>query len=364
MHTNDAAFLDMATTLAEAGEGFTTPNPPVGCVIVRDGTIVGSGYHRRAGLPHAEVEALAVAGAAARGATAYVTLEPCAHFGRTPPCADALLAAGIARVVYAVRDPNDLARGGADRLCAAGIAVAHMPRPRATVQLRPWCFAQAADRVYVIAKFAGSLDGAIALPSGEARWITGPAARAAAHLLRQRTDAIMVGVGTVLADDPSLDPRPTGRTPAPSLKVVLDSAGRTPPTARLFSSPGPVLIAVTDAAPASRLEALRDAGAEVLIVDAENGHVAPHTVLKALRARGLNSVLVEGGGKVLGSMMQAALVDELHAFIAPRILGAGRSPFEGLALPNLAAAPRLHDPQVGVCGEDLHIWGEIRREAA
>ena len=328
-------FLSRALALARRGLGRTSPNPAVGAVLVRDGQVVGEGYHHRAGEPHAEVLALREAGEAARGATLYVTLEPCSHWGRTPPCADALIRAGVRRVVACTLDPNPRVDGrGFARLAAAGVEVALAGEP----------FRERARRLnaayekhvttglpYVTLKVAMSLDGKIATASGDSRWISGEASRAMAHRMRARHDAVMVGVGTVLADDPLLTARPPGRPPARQpLRVVVDSEARTPPGSRLVASAGPgapVLVATTTRAPAARADALRAAGAEVLALPpGPDGRVDLRALMAHLGGRGITGVLVEGGATLAGSLVASGLVDEVVAFVAPVILGGERAP--------------------------------------
>jgi diaminohydroxyphosphoribosylaminopyrimidine deaminase/5-amino-6-(5-phosphoribosylamino)uracil reductase len=357
--TDDLAHMDRAVALARHAEGHTSPNPAVGCVIVRDGRVVGEGWHEAPGRPHAEAMALAAAGGSAQGSTAYVTLEPCAHHGRTPPCADALIAAGVASVVYAVADPNPLARGGADRLRAAGLDVRHLPHEGAAELTRGWCHFVRTGRPYVFAKFAASLDGRIATRDGESKWITGPQARGHGHGLRQRTDAIIVGIGTVLADDPGLDPRPEDIAPAPGLKVVLDRQGRTPVTARLLDTPGEALIVCSEDAPADRRRALAARGAEVLALPrGADADIWP-PLLERLTQRAVVSAMIEGGARVLGSAFDAGVVDEVWAFLGPRILGSGRSAVEGEGGWRLADAPRLAAMDCTRLGDDILIRGRI-----
>ncbi|HEY8486216.1 MAG TPA: bifunctional diaminohydroxyphosphoribosylaminopyrimidine deaminase/5-amino-6-(5-phosphoribosylamino)uracil reductase RibD [Limnochordales bacterium] len=328
-------WLRRALALARRGAGLTSPNPAVGAVVVRDGRVVGEGFHRRAGGPHAEVVALAQAGELARGATLVVTLEPCDHWGRTPPCTEAILRAGVARVVACTVDPNPRVRGrGFARLQDAGVEVLLAP-PWAAQRAR--ALNEAYEKYittgipYVTCKAAMSLDGKIAATSGQARWITGPQARRLAHRLRALHDAVMVGVGTVLADDPMLNARPGRRAPARQpLRVVVDSLARTPPDAALFhpvGPTGPVLVAATQRAPAGRVAALRDAGAEVLLLPADDhGRVDLRELLAALGRRAITSILVEGGGTLHAALLEAGLVDRVAVFIAPKILGGQHAP--------------------------------------
>ena len=322
-----------ALELARLGLATTDPNPRVGCVIVAGTRVVGEGWHRRAGGPHAEAIALEAAGAAARGATAYVTLEPCSHHGRTPPCADALVEAGIRRVVYAMRDPNPRVDGGGiARLEAAGIAVEGGVLEREALELNPGFVSRMTrGRPWVTVKLAASLDGGTALPGGESRWITGEAAREDVQRLRARASAVMTGSGTVIADDPRLDVRlpDTERQP---LRVILDTRLRTPPGARILAPPGQVLILCSVEEPA-RAAALRAAGAEVLAVGASGGGVDLEAALAALAGRQVNELLVECGAGLAGALLAAGLVDELLLYLAPTLLGRGARPLAALEAP-------------------------------
>lgn len=328
----DAALMGRALALAALGEGRTRPNPPVGAVVARDGAVVGEGFHAAAGGPHAEVVALAAAGEAARGATLYVTLEPCAHHGRTPPCTEAILAAGVARVVAAVSDPDPrVAGGGLDALRRAGVAVALGTLAEEAGELiAPFARHAASGRPLVTAKYAMTLDGRIATRTGHARWITGPAARRRAHALRDAADAVLVGAGTVRADDPRLTVRHgvRGRAPRQPLRVVLDGRGGLSASARVFDAdlPGRTVLATTADPPphAARLEAR---GVEVVrLPAAADGRVDLGALLDWLGARDVMSLLVEGGSAVLGAFFAAGLVDRVVAFVAPKIVGGAGAP--------------------------------------
>ncbi|MBE3599055.1 MAG: bifunctional diaminohydroxyphosphoribosylaminopyrimidine deaminase/5-amino-6-(5-phosphoribosylamino)uracil reductase RibD [Limnochordaceae bacterium] len=328
----EARWIRRALALAARGVGTTHPNPAVGAVLVRDGSVVGEGYHRKAGGPHAEVVALRQAGPMAEGATLYVTLEPCAHWGRTPPCADALIAAGVRRVVACTVDPNPKVLGrGFEKLRAAGVDV--------RLAGEPWGLkARKLNAAYekyittglpfVTLKVAMSLDGKIATASGESQWITGERARALGRRLRARHDAVMVGIGTALADDPLLTVRDIRGKPAPRqpLRVVVDSAGRLPPSARLVRSASPeapVVVAVTDRAPGERVTALRSAGLQVQAFPRDGtGRVDLRSLLQWLAsAREVTGVLVEGGATLHGAFLESGLVDALEVFVAPKLLG-------------------------------------------
>ncbi|MBM5812036.1 MAG: bifunctional diaminohydroxyphosphoribosylaminopyrimidine deaminase/5-amino-6-(5-phosphoribosylamino)uracil reductase RibD [Gammaproteobacteria bacterium] len=322
-----------ALELAARGLWTTDPNPRVGCVIVRDGRIVGEGWHEVCGGPHAEVMALAAAGAAARGATACVTLEPCSHHGRTPPCADALIAAGIGRVCVAARDPNPRVAGsGLARLAAAGIEVRTGPGARAARRLNPGFFSRhERGRPWLRLKLATSLDGRTALADGRSRWITGAAARADNQRLRARAGAILTGVATVLADDPRLDVRVPGAARQP-LRVVLDSSLRLSPVSRIVAPPGEVLV-LTSSADAGRRAALASAGVRVERLPAGHGGVDLAAALRRLAELEINELHVEAGATLSGALLAEGLVDELVLYMAPSLLGAGARPLAVLPEP-------------------------------
>ncbi|MEM9232705.1 MAG: bifunctional diaminohydroxyphosphoribosylaminopyrimidine deaminase/5-amino-6-(5-phosphoribosylamino)uracil reductase RibD [Pseudomonadota bacterium] len=358
---DETAFILRAVALAERAAGMTSPNPMVGCVIVRDGQVVGEGWHKGPGTPHAEPAALADAGEAARGATAYVTLEPCNHYGNTPPCTEALMTARVAEVVYACADPNPIAAGGAERLRAAGIRARHLPVAEAARLIRPWIHGLSSSRPYVYAKLAMSLDGRTATRTGESKWITGDAARQRGHDLRQRTEAVIIGVNTVLADDPGLDPRPSERSPVPSLKVIMDGALRTPSTANIVSTPGDVIIVTGPDPDPDKMRRLEKAGAEILPLALESGFPSLGAALRHLKLRGCQSVMIEGGGTLLGTAFDQGLVDEVWAFVAPVILGGGRPAIHGTGPDRLDAAFDLDDRSTEKLGQDLFIRGVLRR---
>lgn len=309
-----------ALELAQRGLFTTTPNPRVGCVLVKDGLVVGEGWHERAGEAHAEINALRAAGAAARGATAYVTLEPCAHQGRTPPCVDALIEAGVARVVAAMADPNPLVQGrGLARLRDAGIACQVGLLEQEALALNEGFVARMTRGTpFLRMKVAASLDGRTALRNGVSQWITGPAARQDGHRYRARSCAIMVGIGTLQDDDPRLTVRdvPTTRQP---LRIVVDSRLRVPLTARVFDA-GAVLV-VTATAEADKIAALRERGAEVVVTGNAEGKVDLPAMMGELGRRGLNEILVESGNRLHGALLRAGLVDELLLYFAPHLLG-------------------------------------------
>jgi len=356
----DHRFLVDAFALARRGLCSTRPNPRVGCVIVRDGEIVGRGFHHHAGGPHAEIVALGAAGARAAGATAYVTLEPCNHHGRTPPCVEALIAARVARVVYAGEDPHPRVAGqGAARLRAAGIEVVHGALAAAARELnRGFLSRHERGRPWLTLKTGTSLDGRTALANGESQWITSPAARADVQRLRARSCAVMTGIGTVLADDPALTVRDArydlgGRPPA---RVVLDAAFALPATARLLADPAPVWVFGADAAPMRR-EALAAAGARLeRVAPAPGGGVDLAAVMARLAALECNEVLVECGPRLAGALVAAGFVDELVCYLAPRLLGAGaRGAYAWPDLTDLGAAPAFEFVDVRRIGPDLRL---------
>jgi diaminohydroxyphosphoribosylaminopyrimidine deaminase / 5-amino-6-(5-phosphoribosylamino)uracil reductase len=322
----DEALMRRALALAARGLGETNPNPAVGCVVVRDGRAVGEGFHARAGSPHAEVVALRQAGSRARGATLYVTLEPCAHHGRTPPCAPLVRDAGIARVVAAILDPFPPVRGrGLALLSAAGVEVGVGTLASEAERLNErFLTAARLGRPFVLLKVATTLDGRIATASGHSKWITSASQRRQARWLRRLHDGVVVGIGTVLADDPLLLPAP--RTRRPFARVVLDSRLRLPPASRVVRSASPrapvVVVTTAEAASSPVARVLADHGVQLAAVAPDGaGRVRIEDAVTALGARGLTSLMVEGGSEVLGSFLRARLVDEVALFRAPLLLG-------------------------------------------
>lgn len=365
---SDDALMRRALVLAERGRGLTSPNPMVGAVVVRDGVVVGEGAHLVAGGPHAEVEALRAAGERARGATLYVTLEPCAHRGRTPPCTAALVAAGIARVVAAVEDPHPLVAGqGVAALRAAGITVdVGLLGAEASRQNRVFLTAMRERRPHVTLKAAMTADGRIADVHGVSRWITGDAARAEAHRLRSEADAVVVGVTTALRDDPELTVRLDRAWPREPYRVVLDTHARTPPSARLIAAgtPARALIVVADEAPGERVGALEAAGATVVRARRRGRHVDVTAVLDALGARDVRGVLVEGGGETHASFLAAGVVDRVALFVAPLLLGGRAAPgVVGGAGRELKSAVRLESATVREVGGDFLLEADVVRDA-
>ncbi len=357
----DAQRMGQALALAESAIGATEPNPRVGCVIGSEtGAIYGTGATQRAGGPHAEIVALRTAQAAGhdlRGATAWVTLEPCAHQGRTPPCTDALIAAGLGRVVVAIVDPFPQVAGqGIARLRAAGIAVdmAQSTAAQAAWELNIGFFSRVLGaRPWVRVKVAASLDGRTGLDNGISQWITGETARVDGHRWRMRASAVLTGIGTVLADNPRLDVRlvPSAWQP---LRVVVDSALRIPDTARLLPPPGQVLIA-TAAAHGPRAQALEALGTEVLTLAAPDGRVALPALLATLAHRGVNELHVEAGRELTTSLLRAGLADELLVYLAPRLLGGQRGMVDWPALQRLDESVDFRILEVNTLGEDLRL---------
>lgn len=353
---SDARHMARALRLARRGLYTSDPNPRVGCVIVQDGVVVGEGWHARAGEPHAEVHALRQAGARARGATAYVTLEPCCHHGRTPPCSDALITAGVGRVVAAMGDPNPQVAGqGVAALRAAGIGVDVGLMEATARALNPGFVSRMLrGRPWLRLKLAASLDGRTALADGASRWITGAPARRDVQHWRARSSAVMTGIGTALADDPSLTVRELdiGRQPA---RIVLDSRLRLPVDARMLGLPGAVIVVAAQDQPGPR-EALLAGGAEVWELPDGRGGVDLTTLLAVLAQREMNEVLVEAGQGLSGALLAAGLVDELLLYLAPHVLGSdARGLFAIPALKDMDQRIGLTIVETRMLGADLRI---------
>ena len=361
------SHMDRALSLARKALGSVSPNPAVGALVVKDGAVVGEGWNRPPGQDHAEVVALRQAGPDAKGATLFTTLEPCCHHGRTPPCTDAIIGAGIAEVRTALIDPNPLVNGG---------GIARLRRAGVHTECGD-CADQAAELIeaylkfittgvpFVTAKFAMTLDGKIATRTGESKWITSLEGRSCAQSLRAVTDVIMVGVNTVLADDPRLTARdeagaPLSRQP---LRVVVDGRGRTPPSARLLSQRGETMVAGV-AVEEGRRRDLADAGAQVELLPGGDGTVDLAALLRLLAGRERTSVLVEGGGALLGAMFDRGLVDKVVAFVAPVIVGGEEapSPVRGVGVGGMSEALRLHRVSVREIGGDVVVTGYARED--
>lgn len=352
----DESHMRRALELAARGEGHAEPNPMVGCVVVRGGEIVGEGWHERFGGPHAEVNALAAAGEAARGATLYVTLEPCCHTGKTPPCVEAVLSAGVKRVILATRDPFPKVDGGGVRaLEAAGVECAvGVLEDDAKRLMAPYLKLVNTGRPWVIAKWAMTLDGRIATRTGDSQWITGEASRARVHELRGRVDAVIVGAGTLVADDPLLTARPAG--PREAARVVIAGDQPLPTDRKLWQSEGgPIVVATGPNYPERGADDLRSQGVEVLTA-------TPAELLNELGQRRMTNVLVEGGGKLLGRLFDERLVDEVWAFVAPKLVG-GESPgpIAGVGHALMSEAAGLSDATHESIDGDLLIRGRLSR---
>jgi diaminohydroxyphosphoribosylaminopyrimidine deaminase/5-amino-6-(5-phosphoribosylamino)uracil reductase len=363
----DPLILERAFDLAEGGRYGTSPNPMVGAVVARGGRIVGEGFHRRAGGPHAEIVALSRAGALARGADLYLTLEPCVHAGRTPPCAPEVVASGVARVIVAARDPNPRVRGrGIAALRRAGVRVVMAGaawRKRAEEVNEKFAVFMEAGRPFVLAKWAASLDGKIASAAGKSRWITGGVSRRRALLLREEYDAVLVGAGTVLADDPRLTRRLGKNRSRPHWRIVLDGRLRVPERARVFRGGGVRVVAT--AVPETHAKARRLAAKGIRIWSLPGGSAGTvhlPRLLKRLASHEISSLLVEGGGETLWSFFRAGLVDRVTVFLSPRILGGLRAPGgAGGGGFTLEATPWLERVQVASSGRDVLLTGRLRR---
>jgi diaminohydroxyphosphoribosylaminopyrimidine deaminase / 5-amino-6-(5-phosphoribosylamino)uracil reductase len=362
---SDSNATWMAQAIALGAKGHPSPNPHVGAVLIKDGVKVGEGHHERAGEDHAEVVALKSAGAKAAGATLYVSLEPCNHDGRTPPCTDAILGAKIAKVVVGCADPNPhVAGGGVEKLRAAGVTVVEgVCEADAKRLIAPWAKYVTSGLPYVTLKLALSLDGRIATRSGSSKWVTGPEARAIVHGLRARHDAVAIGIGTALADDPKLTVRDA---PGPSpLRVVFDTKLRLSPHSKLTETAPdvPTWVLASADAPAANEEALTTRGVEVIRAPtAAEGRLDVGACLRILAERGIVTLMVEGGAELAGSFLAAKLADELHAFVAPLLLGPrGRPGAVDWAGPETPSeAPRIGEAHWELCGSDGYVWGPLR----
>lgn len=363
--TCDENFMELALKLALKGKGRTSPNPMVGAVVVNDGRIVGQGYHRGAGLPHAEVNALRMAGRNAFGATLYVTLEPCTFFGKTPPCVNAIIDSGLKKVVIATKDPNPLNNGSGIRfLRSRGIEV-NVGILRDVAKKTNEIFFKFITKglPFVMVKVAQTLDGKIATVAGDSKWITGEASRRWVHRLRGQIDAILVGAGTVLKDDPLLTPRlprqsPTTRLP---IRVVVDSRLKVPPTSRILkdTSLSKTIIATTRFASKERIKTLEEKGVKVLLIKDKNGKVLLKSLIRELGRMEITSLVIEGGGNVIASAFRERIVDKVMFFIAPKIVG-GREALtsvEGEGVENINKAIKLRDITIRRFGKDILIEG-------
>ncbi len=359
-------YMRQALALARLALGQVSPNPAVGALIVKDGEIVGQGYTQPPGSAHAEIVALHQAGEKAKGATMYVSLEPCCHFGRTPPCTKAIVSAGISEVHMAMIDPNPLVSGrGEEELQREGIKTSvgdHEGEARTINEA--YVKHIKTGLPFITAKFAASLDGKIATRSGDSKWITGGEARKYVHYLRYTSDAIMAGANTIIADNPYLTCRYGGIGGAVKnrqVRVIVDGLGRTPPDARVFGEPGRVIVAIGEAVPASTKQSLSKAGAELLEFPAPEGRIDIASLLAVLGERQITSVMVEGGGLLLGSLFDAGLVDKVVAFFAPIVIGGSHAilAVSGEGAEKVADAPRLERVSVERFGDDVMISGYV-----
>jgi diaminohydroxyphosphoribosylaminopyrimidine deaminase/5-amino-6-(5-phosphoribosylamino)uracil reductase len=369
MLTPPGDYMECALSLARLALGYTSPNPAVGAVIVKDGIVVGMGYTQPAGSDHAEVMALRQAGDRAHGATMYVTLEPCSHYGRTPPCTQATISAGISEVHTALLDPNPLVSGrGVSKLNEAGIKTYVGTYQKEAYEINEAYIKYITIGLpFVMAKFAMSLDGKIATRTGDSKWITNDEARKYVHTLRHTVDALMVGVNTVVADDPRLTARGCngkgGTRRMQPLRVVIDSKGRVPLDAHIFEQPGEVLLAVVEPLDPEKKETFTEAGAEVLELPSKEGLVDVGELLKVLGKREVVSILVEGGGKLLGSLFDHHLVDKVLAFIAPIIIGGNeaKSAVGGDGVTTVAEALRLGRVSTDSFGDNILVTGYVEK---
>lgn len=354
---DDEYYMRRALSLARRGTGHTSPNPLVGCVIVKNEQIIAEGYHHAYGMPHAEVEALRQAGNRAEGATAYVNLEPCAHYGKTPPCAPQLVEAGVKRVVIGMVDPHAVVNGkGIDILKSHDVEVkTGIIEEECKWLNRGFIRRIKNNRPWFTLKTASTIDGKIALPNGESQWITSDEARNRAHLLRAEHDAILVGIQTVLCDDPSLTVRHTcGKSP---LRVVVDTHLRTPQNASILKNEAAVILAGESARNTKEHYILEKAGAELFFIPERDNHVDLSHAVKVLGNRGINSVLVEGGATIASAFFKENLVDGVSLFIAPTIMGQGISLFERIVVPSLDKLIRITVRNVSKAGQDIWIEG-------
>lgn len=362
MSSDDLSWMRLALTEAKRGWGAVEPNPMVGAVVERESQLVGIGHHSRFGGPHAEVVALQRAGEAARGATLFVTLEPCCHYGKTPPCTEAIIAAGILRVVAAMADPfPKVDGGGLARLRAAGLTVEVGLESDAARELNaPYLKRLSTGLPYVTAKWAMTLDGKTAVASGDSRWISSPSSRALVHDLRGRMDAVVVGIGTALADDPLLTARPPG--PRCPVRIVLDRTAHLPLHSQLVQTARdvPLLVAVTGDAPIERRDRLAQLGCEILEIPG-SGRVGIFPLLTELGRRHMTNLLVEGGGRVLGSFLDEGQVDVVDVYIAPLLEGGDHAftPARGKGQALMSTAQRLHYLEVSQIGGDVRIRGIV-----
>ena len=360
----DRQHMARALQLAAQGQGFVEPNPMVGCVIAQGEQVLGEGFHTRYGAPHAEIEALRATGSTLAEATIYVTLEPCCHHGKTPPCTDAILQVGIQRVVVAHRDPfPQVAGGGIGQLQQAGLQVEVGLLEQEALELNaPYLKLIETGRPWIIAKWAMTLDGKIATRTGSSRWISGDESRALVHRLRGRVDAIIVGRGTAAVDDPQLTARPPGARTA--TRIVTDSGAQLALDSRLVTTAAevPVLVACGPQSSPDNRRRLQNAGCEVQVFDAADPATRLMQLLDELGRRRMTNVLVEGGGRLLGSLFDAHAMDETHVFIATKLAGGANAtmPISGLGIADMSQATGLKSPTIERVGDDIHVQGRVR----
>jgi diaminohydroxyphosphoribosylaminopyrimidine deaminase/5-amino-6-(5-phosphoribosylamino)uracil reductase len=359
---DDERWMKLALHLAEKGRGRTSPNPMVGAVLVKRGKVVGDGYHARAGEPHAEIVAIENAGEKAKGATLYLNLEPCTHYGRTPPCVPAVIKAGVRKVVVGIEDPNPLVKGrGLTHLKQAGLDVKVGILEKECHRLNEAFFKYIVKHEpFIILKMAATVDGKLATRNGESQWITGEPSRRFVHRLRDQVDGVVVGTGTVLKDDPMLTARIRGgRDP---YRIVFDSRLRIPENAKVFDlSPSKAIVATTEMAPQDKIERLQEKGARVLISDSKLGKVDLKSSLLKLGELGLMSLLVEGGGQINGSFLDQGLIDKIFLFLSPKLIGDPMAPgiFSGAGVASLKEAISIKDLKVKKIGEDILLEGYV-----
>ncbi len=363
----DRRYMERALELARLGQGWVEPNPMVGCVIAHGPEVVGEGWHQRFGGAHAEVEALREAGQRARGATLYVTLEPCCHQGKTPPCTEAILAAGVQRVVAAMKDPFPQVAGqGLRRLAEAGLEVhCGLLEAEARRLNAPYLKLIQTGRPWVIAKWAMTLDGKLATRTGQSRWISGPESRALVHQLRGRVDAVLVGSRTAALDDPLLTARPPG--PRTAVRIVVDGRARLTSESQLVRTArqAPVLVAAGPEAAAVDLRRLESAGCEVFVAPGQTPQERLLALLDELGRRRMTNLLVEGGGRLLGALLDLRAIDEVHVFIAPKLFGGldAPTPLAGLGIDRTEQAVQLDSVQIERVGQDIYVTGRVRYPA-
>ena len=361
----DLWHMRRALELAAGGQGYVEPNPMVGCVIVQGAEIIGEGWHRRFGEAHAEINALELAGDRASGATMYVTLEPCCHTGKTPPCSQAVLGSGVRRVVVAQADPfPQVAGGGIAQLKAAGVEVElGLLESEARRLNAPYLTLLERGRPWVIAKWAMTLDGKTATRTGSSQWISNELSRAVVHQIRGRVDAIVVGRGTAQIDDPQLTARPPG--PRTAVRVVIDTKASLSSDSQLVKTAAevPVMVVAGPEAAASERSRLESAGCEIFVCDADGRADRLRQFLEELGRRRLTNVLIEGGGQLTGSLLTVGLIDEVHVFIAPKVVGGAEapSPMAGHGIDQMSDALELDEPEVQQLGGDIYVHGRLSR---